>query len=252
MDSVLAQTFQNFELIIINDGSTDDSEQIILGYHDQRIRYYANEGNKGLIFSLNKAIDLAAGRYIARMDADDICAPERLQVQKEWLDAHPASSINACHIAFMDEHDAPAGYWPLEMQTVSPAHIRQVLPRENCIAHPSVMGRSEIFRQYKYAGYQRHIEDYDLWLRLAADGKVIDKVDQVLLHYRIHGQSVTSTHLQTRNVFFKQYHCKRRFLYHRLRAGRFGSFEGKVLGRMLADGMMGCMKNIKKNFRRRT
>lgn len=79
IDSVLSQTFTDFELIILNDGSIDRTEEIILSYNDSRIVYVKNEKNLGLIGTLNKGINLAKGKYIARMDADDICLPERFK-----------------------------------------------------------------------------------------------------------------------------------------------------------------------------
>src|SRR5690606_13489679 len=86
IDSVLAQTFTNFELIILNDGSTDKTEEIILSYQDSRIVYVKNEHNLGLIGTLNKGMALAKGKYIARMDADDICFPERFEKQVAFLE----------------------------------------------------------------------------------------------------------------------------------------------------------------------
>src|SRR5688572_2119038 len=86
IESILCQTYEDFEFIIINDGSTDKSEEIILSYKDGRIVYSKNEFNKGLIYSLNKSIELASGELIARMDADDIAFPDRLQKQVDYFE----------------------------------------------------------------------------------------------------------------------------------------------------------------------
>ena len=86
IESILNQTYTNFEFLIINDGSTDSTEEIILSYSDQRIRYIKNEQNLKLIASLNKGLDLAKGKYIARMDADDISLPDRLEKQVNFLE----------------------------------------------------------------------------------------------------------------------------------------------------------------------
>ena len=86
IDSILCQTYSDFELVIINDGSSDKSEQIIGQYSDKRIRYYKNEQNKGLIYTLNRGLDLCNGEYIARIDADDIMLPTRLEKQTNYMD----------------------------------------------------------------------------------------------------------------------------------------------------------------------
>ena len=99
IDSILAQTYTNFELIVINDGSTDKTEEIILSYQDSRIRYIKNEKNLKLIRTLNKGIGLAKGKYIARMDADDISLPHRLKEEVEFMEAHPnIGEIGRAHV----------------------------------------------------------------------------------------------------------------------------------------------------------
>src|SRR5258705_3382658 len=104
IESVLQQTFTDFELIIINDGSTDNTESIIHAYTDPRIVYSKNSENKGLIYSLNSAISLAKGKYIARMDADDICLPERLALQKTFLDQHEDIAVVASTNEFINDN----------------------------------------------------------------------------------------------------------------------------------------------------
>ena len=94
IDSILAQTYKNFELIVLNDGSTDRTEEIILSYNDPRIRYIKNESNLKLIKTLNKGIALARGKYIARMDADDISLPTRFEKEIEFMEIHP--DIGVC------------------------------------------------------------------------------------------------------------------------------------------------------------
>jgi glycosyltransferase involved in cell wall biosynthesis len=248
IDSILTQSFADFELIIVNDGSVDGSEQIISASKDPRIVYIANEVNSGLIFTLNRGIDRATGKYIARMDADDICLKDRLAVQKKWLDENAGTSMVACTVQFIDENDMVTGNWPTDLDTVSAASIRKKLPHQNCIAHPTVMIRSEILKAYRYKAYQKNIEDYDLWLRLEADGKKIEKVSQALLLYRVHAQSVTSTYLKTGNSFLKHFHCKRKYLYHRIGEGKFNFFDARVFAHMLADLLMSQLKNLKRRI----
>lgn len=241
IDSVLAQSFTGFELIIINDGSTDNSGQVIKSYSDPRIVYIANEGNRGLVYSLNKAIEQSRGKYIARMDSDDICKRERLALQKKYLDENAAADVVACIVDFIDENDKPAGHWQTDQETVTAESIRKMLPKQNCVTHPSVMIRAEILKAYRYKAYQKNIEDYDLWLRITGDGKRIDKINQSLLLYRVHSQSVTSLYLKTANSFLKHFHCKRKYLYH---SGKLNSFNAIVFVNMVKDLVIGLIKQV--------
>jgi glycosyltransferase involved in cell wall biosynthesis len=248
IDSLLAQRCSDFELLIINDGSTDDSETIIRSYTDKRITYLANDNNGGLVYTLNKGMNLAKAEMIARMDADDIALNERLEMQYNWLIENPKTAVVGSTIQYIDEANTLLGLWNDDQQTKSYTAIRNMMPWRNCIAHPSVMIRKQVALKYPYNMYQQHTEDYDLWLRLLADGLVIEKVPQTLLLYREHSNSVTGNILRKSNPFFKQYHCKKRFLAARKKQGRWGQFESKVLLTTLYDGMMGIGKNIKKNF----
>lgn len=245
IDSILAQTFTDFELLIINDGSTDRSEEIIFSYNDQRIRYLKNEGNKGLIYSLNRAIDEAKGKYIARMDADDICFQERLAEQRTWLINHPSTAVVASFSNEIDEQGQDRGFFEPDRKTVTAAEIRQTMPVQNCITHPAVMGRAEIFRAYRYAATQRNIEDYDLWLRILADGGIIEKIPRPLLWYRVHQDSVTQTKLRKKNFFWKHFQAKRRFLAQRVKKGKLNSFDLRVATQMLLDLGKGAGKALK-------
>ena len=248
IQSVLQQTFTDFELIIINDGSTDKTEFAILAFADPRIVYLKNPGNKGLIYSLNRAIELTQGKYIARMDADDICVPERLAKQKDYLDHHQEIAMVASFVSFIDEKGNDKGVWQLDRETISPVKIKNKMPFENCIAHPSVMIRSEILKGLAYKQYQENIEDYDLWLRMFNRGYGIGKINEPLLVYRVHSDSVTSLQLKKKNPFFLHLAMKRRFLAKELFSGRINGFTLRVLGSMIIDLIMGTGKALKNIF----
>ena len=100
--SLINQTYSNFELLVINDGSTDATTSIIQSFKDTRIQLIQNEKNKGLIYTLNKGIELSKGKYIARIDADDICLPERLQKQVNWLEKNTQIAIVATQILLIE------------------------------------------------------------------------------------------------------------------------------------------------------
>lgn len=192
IESILNQTFPDFEFLIINDGSTDHSVEIIASYNDPRIKLIHNETNIGLISTLNRGIDLANGEYIARMDCDDVSLPERLEKQVAYLDENLTCAVIATNVIFLDEQGISRGIWEDDAKTNIYEEIRSFLPKANCIAHPSIMIREETLKIYRYNPLQYASEDYDLWLRLCADGKRIEKITEPLLKYRIHPLSITS------------------------------------------------------------
>lgn len=247
IQSVLQQTFSDFELIIINDGSIDKTESLILSFPDPRIVYLKNQENKGLIFSLNRSIDIATGKYIARVDGDDICKPERLAKQRSFLDQNEDITVVGCTIEFINEQEEITGIWNLDRQTITASQIRKTILKENCIAHPTVMMRSEIIKKLKYKPYQKNIEDYDLWLRMLSRGYKIAKIDEALLLYRIHDDSVTSTHLKKTNPFFKHLLMKIRFLS---KFKYISWFSVSVFGSSIIDLVKGIFKSIKNMFRK--
>ncbi|HEX2628223.1 MAG TPA: glycosyltransferase [Chitinophagaceae bacterium] len=248
INSILAQTFTDFELIIINDGSTDDTEQQVLSFTDKRIVYSKNDMNRGLLYTLNRGVELATGRYIARMDGDDICLPERFQKQLQFLESHTGATIVTSSVELIDEQDHFIGYWEKEKQAMTSQQVRATLPKDNCIAHPTVMATSELFKKFRYDPRQPQAEDYDLWLRIAAENITIHKIPEVLIRHRILGDSFTRQ--RQKNVFWKNARTKRIFVIGQLRRGRFNGFIIKTFFYMLLDLVKGCVKAIKKLFRK--
>ena len=191
VDSVLAQTFADFELIIINDGSTDDSREIIEDYAraDSRIRAFSQAG-QGLVPALNRGLAKAKGRYLARMDSDDICLPYRFATQVKELEARPELGVVGSAVLIMDSRGEVTG-----QQTYPRSRaLRERLLHGDLLCHPAIMGRTELFRQAGgYRAYYRHCEDYDLWLRLSVLAE-LDNLAEPLLLYRVHEHSVTRRH----------------------------------------------------------
>ncbi len=219
IDSILNQDYTNFEFLIINDGSTDKSTKIIKSYNDKRIKLVNNPYNKGLVYSLNLGIEMAQGKYIARMDCDDISLPSRLKKQVDLLEKTKYALV-ASKIITIDKNGKELGLWVEDQRAITPEKIRSQLPKGNCLAHPSIMVRSNIIRKYLYNSNQNfYTEDYDLWLRMVSDGNNLGKVNEVLLKYRIHplswGSSTTSwlkrarTRLNYLQIKIKQNKLKR-------------------------------------------
>lgn len=242
--AILNQTEGNFELLVLNDGSTDDTEAVIHSFSDSRIRYFRHP-NTGLIGTLNRGLQEARGKYIARIDGDDICLPERFAKQAAWLDAHPETAVAGCFVTFIDEQGKETGIWEDDRACHTAQQIKDMLPQKNVIAHPGIMARAEVLKEYKYNGQQQHIEDYDLWLRLLSDGKIIEKVPEALLLYRVHSASITAQNIKKKNIFYKQAKCKWRFLQSR---NRWNAFDRKVFRGMLRDLFTGTGKWFKQKI----
>jgi len=246
IESILGQTFTDLELLIINDGSTDSSASVIGQYKDPRIIYVENEVNKGLVYTLNRGIDLARGEWIARMDGDDISLTNRLEMQLNHLISHPGIDILATRIALMDESGADSGQWPADAANISPEQIRNYLPRDNCIAHPSIMARAAVMKKFRYREEQSESEDYDLWLRLVASGIGIHKLNTVLLRHRIVTNSFTRQ--RQKNVFSKLARVKFRFIDWAREEGLDGPFVREVRKQAYIDLGKAMLKNLKKNL----
>ena len=244
IDSILHQTFPAFEFIIINDGSTDESERIILSYNDPRIVYIKNETNRGLVYTLNYGVSLAKGKLIARMDGDDISLPERFAKQIAYMNMQPNVSILAGFIEMINEKGQPLGYWKEDRDNTTYEQIREFMPGNNCIAHPSVMARANVLKTYLYRAEQSQAEDYDLWLRLLSAGEVIHKLSETLVLYRILPGSFTRTRQQ--NVFFKLATTKSRFAFREISEGNMNLFVFRTLLFSSADTLKGIGKMVKK------
>jgi glycosyltransferase involved in cell wall biosynthesis len=234
IESILNQSFTNFEFLIINDGSTDQSEQIISRFKDSRITYIKNDKNLGIIKTLNKGLMLSKGKYIARMDCDDISNPDRLQKQIKYLDNHPGTAVVATKIEFVNEIGAREGYWEDDILTNTYDEIKSYLPKLNCIAHPSIVIRKSLAVKYLYKENQKHSEDWDLWLRLISDGHIIEKLDEILLSYRIHSNSVTSN-ANRQNLWKKIFKVQQRFLINKLKTKSLNQFDKVILKNSLVS-----------------
>lgn len=187
IDSILGQTFQDFEFLIVNDGSTDNSVEIIKSYDDTRIRLFHNEKNLGVARTLNKGMELARGEYIARMDSDDISLPRRLKRQTDFMDSHPV--IGACGAWFRRFGDLKS---IVDRPLTDPQQIRCGQLFNSRLGHPTVMMRLELFRRHAlfYDPDYKDAEDFELWMR-ALESFELANVGEVLLLYRVHSGQVS-------------------------------------------------------------
>jgi len=186
--SILAQTFADFEFIIIDDGSTDRSVEIVESFDDPRIRPILNSGNLGLATSLNKGLELARGDYIARMDCDDISLPARLERQVAFLDGHPGIGLCGTWLRYSGVNAGKVVRYPSE-----PELIRAGFLFNPVVAHPTVMYRRKLFDRHglRYDPACQRSQDYELWARALAN-VAFSNLPEVLFLYRLHPAQVSS------------------------------------------------------------
>lgn len=191
IDSILDQTYAEFEFIIINDGSTDSSEEIILSYKDERIKYIINEKNLGIVKTLNKGIDLASNKYIVRMDADDISLLHRFEKQIGFMEANP--DIAACGsniIRFYND----------DIKQTSPSTV--ILQNDKlkisslfytAFWHPTMILRSRILKDFnlRYRSDFKYAQDKALWIDISNHGALAN-IEEPLIYYRVHGNQVST------------------------------------------------------------
>ena len=199
IESILNQTYRDFEYIIILDYPDNDVHKSVIEEYalkDDRIHFYINEKNIGLTDSLNRGLSLCHGEYIARMDADDISLPDRLERQVKYLEKNHYDLIGG--ITEMINENGSLLY-SIKSVPTDPKKINKALRYSQCIAHPTWLGRKEVFE--KNAGY-RHMplcEDYDFTLRAVLNGFVVSNLNEAVLKYRMTSNSISRSNL------FEQY-----------------------------------------------
>lgn len=201
--SILTQTFKEFEFIIINDNPDRDELRAILKRYsesDGRIRIIENEQNIGLAKSLNEGLKKAKGKYIARMDSDDISLPERLEMQHRFLEKHTDIFLTGCSAQIMDRNGKLR-----EKAIKEGLHediVKAMLAGKLAFYHPTIMFRNEGFL---YREKLDGVEDYDLYLGLLHNGKKFGNIQETVFCYRMSGQSVSITKNEGRLFFVKRH-----------------------------------------------
>ena len=178
--SILAQTYPDFEFLIIDDGSTDGTAEVVSGFRDPRIRLIRHQVSLGLAVRLNEAISMSGSPLFARMDADDVAYPMRLEAQVEFLERRPECDLVGCGVLFFDDAGRVTGRYPLRR-----THGEICLDpwRGFFLPHPTWMGRRAWFARFGYLDSYRKTQDQDLLLR-AFDSSCFACIDRTLLGYR--------------------------------------------------------------------
>lgn len=198
--SIQSQTFEDWELIIVNDGSTDGSRSILEQFKDSRIFCIDNGTNLGLIKTLNKGVEFCNGDFIARMDADDIALPFRLEKQVLFMEQNPDYLMCGTNALVVDNSEKVTG----RIRNLADNRFLQInLLFSNPFIHPSVMIKREVLEQNKFDASYKHIEDYELWSRIAQLGKIAN-IQEDLLLYRWHDANVSVINAETQSNIKKE------------------------------------------------
>ena len=195
IESVLNQTFKDFELIIINDCSSDSTAEILERFakSDERVKVHTNEVNLRLPSSLNKAISLAQGKYIARMDADDICLSERLEKQYEFMEKNPSVALSSCRFMTLKNGVVSSGGCGGKCDSES---VKALLLVTNPILHPGIIAKADAIKNLGYDKNFTCTEDMELWTRFVTAGYNIEIMPEYLMIYRLHDKQITETTLE--------------------------------------------------------
>lgn len=189
LNSIVNQTYQNMEILIINDSSTDTSMDIVAAISDPRVVVINNETNKGVAESLNRGLRAAKGKYVARMDSDDIAEPNRISLQVAFLEQNPNVSICGMGIRFIGDKTG-AKYFQSKSENVFVDLLIQC-----SLCHPTIMMRRETLACYEleYEDRYEKAEDYRLWCCSTAYGEIVN-LPEIGLNYRVHGQQVSNVY----------------------------------------------------------
>lgn len=191
ISSVLAQTFEDWELVVVDDCSDDSTFDILMSYSDSRIKVLRQKQNRRVAACANRALSVATGRYIARLDADDVSLPNRLSEQVSYMEANPNTALVASAAYEINEEGVRIGFRP---GGIGNCTLKMTLVLSNPIIHSSVVFRADTARELNgYCEEERYwtSDDYEFWSRIALRGKMV-VLSQPLVEYRIHGSSITT------------------------------------------------------------
>jgi len=206
IESILGQTFSDFEFIIVNDGSTDKTDNIIKEFEDERIVYVKNKSNIGLSRSLNIGINKAKGKYIARIDADDIAVVRRLDIQYKFMKNNPEYGLTSSCISVINEKGVVKEE---KCSYLNTEDIFYLLHFRNCIAHSSVMFKKEIvINENGYNVNIRFAQDYELWERLSKVTRFYED-KRILTFWRERAGSISAKDQDAQEEVVKQISLER-------------------------------------------
>lgn len=192
IDSILNQTFKDFELILVEDCSSDGTKAIIEGYKDERIKIIYNSVNKGVAYSRNKALENCKGEYVAIMDHDDISLPTRFEEEVKFLDNNPGYGVVGGRVQFIGSDGELIRGSGIAL--VNPQYIKATLLFRNVYSNSEVMFRRELLAKnnLRYDENCYGMEDFKFWIKMSKVTNM-SNIDSIFLKHRIHGESITQT-----------------------------------------------------------
>ena len=223
IESILNQTFEDFEFIIVNDGSSDKTEQIIKQYDDSRINYIYQD-NAGLPAALNNGIAGAKGQYIVRMDAVDTSLPDRIEFQVKFMTDHPNVDLMGGQVYLIDENGEQAGF---KAKPTEPKIIYDALEYACTINHPTYIVKKQLYNEL--GGYREqfiYAQDYDFLLRAKDHGAIFANTDKFLMNYR-----VLKTKVNVAKDYYQMYLSRHILALHKQRV-RNGKESKKTLNKL--------------------
>lgn len=196
VESILAQTIFNFEVVVVDDGSTDKSFDILKELCDERFLILRHRKNKGIAAALNAGIRRASGEYVVRMDADDIMVPHRLEAQLGFMVQNAPIAVAGGYFDYMDEDNQITGgaiQFP-----VQPDEIKEAFRKFTAVGHPTVIFRRAVLLEHTNLYNERYspADDLGLWLECLSKGLLFSNYPEVILHYREHSERLSDKHAE--------------------------------------------------------
>lgn len=206
IESILCQTYTNFELLVVDNASTDHTVDMVAAYTDKRIRLVVNENNYGQTGSLNRGLSIARGKYIARIDADDIALPNRLEKQVSFLESHPDYGLCGCWVQYINDNDQLT----VTMKMCLTDEGLRAMQKITCgMYHPTAMMRVSVLREFdiSYNSGLSMASDYDMWFQIMQHAKGRN-LGEVLLYYRRGSNNDSNAHSDI--MWLESYSTRRR------------------------------------------
>jgi glycosyltransferase involved in cell wall biosynthesis len=193
VSSILNQSFTDFELIVVDDGSTDRTRDILASIKDERLKVYFNDTNMGIPYTRNRGIELASGEYFALLDSDDVATLDRLEKQVDFLNKHPDCAVVGGYIAIINQYSKATR--KIKFRHTVPDYIHSSMLFQCPLHNTTIMGRTTLFKKFQYQTDFKMGQDHDLFMRMYLSGHKLYNINRILGFLREHNERTTSKKL---------------------------------------------------------